>query len=69
MDDDFDDGFFSVDQLLMEEGLLASSVATTKRWQRNLISQQPKDLTDAQKAKIVHHCLALKEGGSFLTER
>ena len=47
MDDDFDDGFFAMDQLLMEEGRLASSVQTTETWQRNLVRPEPIDLTNA----------------------
>ena len=63
MDEGYDDGFFSVDQLLMEEGLFASSIPTTETWKRNFIRPEPKDLTEAEKSKIIFHCLALNEGG------
>ena len=65
MDEEYDDGFFSVDQLLMEEGLFASSLPTTETGQFNLIRPKPKNLTESEKSKIIFHCLALNEGGKL----
>ena len=41
------DRFYDVDQLLMEEGLTASSVPRTETWQSRLVSLEIKDLTEA----------------------
>ena len=65
MDDDRYDGFYDMDQLLMEEGLIASNTAAPETWAHNLVREVGKDLTDAQKTKVVYQLLGLKEHGKL----
>lgn len=61
-----DDGFFDLEQLLQEEGLIASTVVTPTAWEQNLVRRECADLTEKQRRHIVYRLLELKQANGKL---